>query len=296
MSDSIVTKHIEEIKDQLSKSFPLSLVRDLCAVLDILPLESTELEMSSFFNVQHNGESLEIPYRLYYNEPSLQAEQTLTTTQRTILDCIYTRHHNGYIRQRRLESLADKNLYWTTPFIIQLLGEYILEIIDVLDKKSRDPDLDNFKKFAIENPSYWQLIECEVISYWNEYYRSRFPKFQDYVGKVVLDRINSKVIGKPQDEIREIGIDDQKRLTIKPQKARFPLVYRTATEVHWDDKGLFLYSPKPQQWSYLEWFNHILNVAENECNCRLFLTERTLWSNIPKELKRLFRASMKGRI
>jgi hypothetical protein len=87
------------------------------------------------------------------------------------------------------------------------------------------------------------------------------------------------------DKILEIGIDDQERLYIKPEKENFNLIYRTATEVHWDAKGLFLYSPKPRDWSYLNWYKHITNVTEVECNCRLTITDETKWTNIPKDLK-----------
>ena len=88
------------------------------------------------------------------------------------------------------------------------------------------------------------------------------------------------------DKILEIGIDEIERLFIKPDKERFSLVYRTATEVHWDEKGLFLYSPKPREWTYFHWYKHIKNVTESECNCKLILTDQTKWTNIPNELKK----------
>ncbi|MGJ1431134.1 hypothetical protein ACR79M_06120 [Sphingobacterium spiritivorum] len=87
------------------------------------------------------------------------------------------------------------------------------------------------------------------------------------------------------ERILEIGIDDKKRLFITPDKERFISIYRTASEVHWDNKGLFLYSPKPREWTYLDWFRQITSVAETECNCKLVLTDQTLWTNIPEELK-----------
>ena len=89
------------------------------------------------------------------------------------------------------------------------------------------------------------------------------------------------------DRILEIGIDVQERLYIKPEKERFTLIYRTATEVHWDDKGLFLYSPKPRDWTYFDWFRHITGVTETEYNCKLIITDLTIWTNIPNELKSL---------
>jgi len=88
------------------------------------------------------------------------------------------------------------------------------------------------------------------------------------------------------DKILEIGIDSQERLYIKPKSARFDLIYRTATEVHWDASGLFLFSPKPREWAYLDWYKHIADVVNNECGYRLILCDETTWANIPEKLKR----------
>ena len=68
------------------------------------------------------------------------------------------------------------------------------------------------------------------------------------------------------DNIIEVGIDRLERLYIKPKEERFTLIYRTATEVHWDNKDYFLYSPKPKDWSYLDWYKHIIKVIETECD------------------------------
>ncbi|WP_431311605.1 hypothetical protein [Pedobacter albus] len=54
------------------------------------------------------------------------------------------------------------------------------------------------------------------------------------------------------ENILEIGIDKLERLYIKPEKLSFVLIYRSATEVHWDSNGHFLYSPKPREWTYLD--------------------------------------------
>jgi hypothetical protein len=86
------------------------------------------------------------------------------------------------------------------------------------------------------------------------------------------------------DEIIEIGIDDLERLYIKPKKEKFTLIYRTATEVHWDNEKHFLYSPIPKDWTYLDWYKHILKVTKNECNCELLLNEHTIFNNINNQL------------
>jgi hypothetical protein len=87
------------------------------------------------------------------------------------------------------------------------------------------------------------------------------------------------------DNIIEIGIDKLDRLYIKPKEERFTLIYRTATEIHWDNKDYFLYSPKPKDWTYLDWYKHIIKVIETECSCRLNLTKDTVCKNITEELK-----------
>jgi len=35
-------------------------------------------------------------------------------------------------------------------------------------------------------------------------------------------------------------------------------------EVHWNDKEGYLFSPKPREWSYLDWYKHIIGVVKDE--------------------------------
>lgn len=108
-----------------------------------------------------------------------------------------------------------------------------------------------------------------------------FSKFGHHIEK--YNELLKQNIDK--DIITEIGIDKFDRLFIIPEKEKFTLIYRTATEVHWDEKGNFLYSPKPKDWTYFDWYKQIVGVVETECNCKLLLTDKTQWSNIPAELK-----------
>ncbi|RYE59105.1 MAG: hypothetical protein EOP48_01985 [Sphingobacteriales bacterium] len=107
-------------------------------------------------------------------------------------------------------------------------------------------------------------------------------KFQNHIDhyKNLFDQYIDK------DNIKEVGIDEKERLFIKPEKATFPLIYRTATEVHWDDKDKFLYSPKPNDWTYLDWYKQIIGVVETECNYKLKLTNTTIWTNISNDLRK----------
>ncbi|HEV8507499.1 MAG TPA: hypothetical protein VGQ53_18935 [Chitinophagaceae bacterium] len=138
-----------------------------------------------------DGEQLTIPYRNYFNEPTLEKEKLLTPLQRTILNCIYLRHHNGFVRQKRLEQLVDSDDYFIVPYTFQLLGEYVREILEVLDRHVNYKTIDNYSGFIAENKKYWQQTESRMISYWNEYYRNDFSKLKEYIGKKIVDRIKA---------------------------------------------------------------------------------------------------------
>jgi len=93
------------------------------------------------------------------------------------------------------------------------------------------------------------------------------------------------------DFIKRIEIDESGRLLIFPEKEIFTLIWRSATEVHWDQKHSFLYSPQPREWSYLDWYKHITSVVNNEYDIDLLLTPNTEWNNVPSSLKEQIIAS-----
>ncbi|MEP7322762.1 MAG: hypothetical protein ABI761_12625 [Saprospiraceae bacterium] len=88
-----------------------------------------------------------------------------------------------------------------------------------------------------------------------------------------------------KDDIIEIGIDHLDRLFIIPAHQHFEYIYRSAAEVGWDDKGNFLFSPKPREWSYFDWYKHIVTIVKTEYGCTLLIKPQTLFSNISDELK-----------
>ena len=87
------------------------------------------------------------------------------------------------------------------------------------------------------------------------------------------------------DQISSIGIDDQGSLWVKPSTSVFPYIYREAMEVKWDSEQLYLFSPKPREWSHLEWFQQI-KAAAREQGVELITGPTTQWSNIDSPLRR----------
>lgn len=97
-----------------------------------------------------------------------------------------------------------------------------------------------------------------------------------------------------EDGIAKIQIDDDGRLCVWPQAVTFGMIYRSASEVHWDAKSKFLYSPRPREWSYSDWFGQIWSAAASEYEIKLKPHQNTDWTNISPELKSEIEAFLSG--
>ena len=171
--------------EKIVKAFPEFLKDDVLSLLNKVSLKS-EHQVSDTFPVVVDGEKLDIPYRIYFEEPN---EKHLTETELLILNCLFTRHNNGFIRQQRLERIFTSNEYWISPFIMQLLGEYVVETLFTIEKNLSDKWIDNLTHFIEENNSFFETTKRRVMSYWDCYYRNSFNFREDYVGFQILEEL-----------------------------------------------------------------------------------------------------------
>ncbi len=152
-----------------------------------------EFQISDCFTISVNGENLEIPHRIYEIPYGVSIEELgmieFSANEFLILNCLLSRHHNGFIRQKHLKHILKINDYWITPFIFQLLGEYVVEILNEINENLNDNLLKNFARFADENPIYFNITKSRVTSYWNCYYRRHSSKKTDYVGFQIISKI-----------------------------------------------------------------------------------------------------------
>jgi len=91
------------------------------------------------------------------------------------------------------------------------------------------------------------------------------------------------------DLIAALGIAEDGSLWVKPSTTSFPMIYREAMEVHWDEKEQRLFGAKPRpnpelDFSKLQWFQQIA-AAAREQGVELTIGDTTIWSNIPPELQ-----------
>ena len=181
----------------ISKAFPSYLADDVHIILDKIPLNSS-IGPQGILTALLHGESIQIPQRIYYVPPDPSFIRTLTPLQSNILRCLFTRHHDGYLREDYLRQIfsSDCNNIWIVPYVMQLLGEYVIEILQVIDDNIDLIDTQIIKNFVNDNPCFIQITKSRVTSYWNEYYRRQYPKKEDYVGFRILDYVDEIARGE----------------------------------------------------------------------------------------------------
>ena len=132
-----------------------------------------------------HGERLSIPYRIYPTAAHVD-RAVPSSTERTIARAILTRHHDGFVRQGAAERLLDAPPEWVAPFLVQLLGEYVLEIARMLADERARWLTDDVRAFARENPELLRLTAARATSYWDCYWRRAFPARLEYPAFDVL--------------------------------------------------------------------------------------------------------------
>ena len=184
-------------KKLILNSFPMALRNELSTLLDSIIINS-QYQGQGTFHIKFQNEILNIPTRIYWEEPKLLEPSTLSQTQINLLKCIYTRHHNGCIREKYLKKIIDSNFEWSSVFILQLCGEYIIEILELVYQHLLKSSNQGILNTITENPKYWALTKNRIVSYWNCYYRksSRHPKVgfcsEDYVGFKIIKLLEAK--------------------------------------------------------------------------------------------------------
>ena len=160
----------------LALAFPAVVRDEALRMASALPEPSLKTEP---FSVLIGGETILIPYRIYH-DPALINPAPLTSLQVELLDCLLTRHHSGFVRERHLKNIVASNQEWVPPFLVQLVGEYVIEILDKIWENAGSLDPRLYGQFLRNDPLFFTLTKQRVVSYWDCYHR-RQPK-EHYAG------------------------------------------------------------------------------------------------------------------
>lgn len=187
----------EQSNIEYLNAFPLSLRDDAIVALAEFPAKPNY--KSNAFTVMVGSEIIALPYRIYHERTGIDTAR-LTVLQNELVNCLLTRHHDGFVRQRALAQIICSNHLWVSPFVVQLVGEYVVEILDVIHHNLGNLDASVYRRFLEENPEFFRLTEHRVISYWDCYHRG--VKRDEYVGFRLLDFLKSLV---GENELRSRG-------------------------------------------------------------------------------------------
>lgn len=176
--------HADDVA-QLSRAFPAAIQADARAALEALP-DVTFGTSEPIGQVSVRGEALIIPHRIHLPWPEAKA---LRGTQATIAACLYTRNGDGRVREEFVRRLLPSTEPWVPPFVVQLIGEYVVEIVEVVAEQRDRLAGSAYVEFAAENPRFMALTRQRVISYWSCYYRRRWPGLADYAPLQLVDSL-----------------------------------------------------------------------------------------------------------
>lgn len=146
------------------------------------------------FKVNVEGEALRIPYRVYYDPDLLRRQlRDLQAAARFILLCLGTRHYDGYLRQECLRELVKNEAPWLRPYVLQLAGEYVVEIAEDVANAIGEHSPATLRAFASDNSAYLATLGRRMTSYWSCYHRHAYPERHSYPGAKVLAVLNAAV-------------------------------------------------------------------------------------------------------
>jgi hypothetical protein len=179
----------------LVRAFPAELASHVIAAASIVPAAAHDPTRG--FTVWVDGEELVLPSRIYNAEPEPGAVDRLAPRAQLVLRCLYTRHHDGYLRQRNLEQVVRASDAWVVPYVVQLVGEYVVQIIEVIAAALPQLTVPGsqqralYGRFAAENAAFIDLTAARVASYWDAYYRGWYRSLNDYPGRALIDALRA---------------------------------------------------------------------------------------------------------
>lgn len=166
------------------RTFPSCLEQEAKALDHVIGCQPS-VAIHRSIEVRVGKEELIIPYRIYHQGYE-GAFDHLTETQSILYSCLLTRHHDGHVRQRQLERILSVNESWIVPFVFQLTGEYVIQILEAVEAHLPKFDPELYGRFIRDNQAYFQTTQTRMISYWDCYYRRLYKYPSDYVGCRVL--------------------------------------------------------------------------------------------------------------
>ncbi len=170
MSDQVMLTSIDG--PMLAEAFPSEYQSAAMSAGNAAACLLTRRQWTERFPVEVGAQCVLIPARLHFTTDRL----SLTESEEAwpFARALQTRSNDGFERQRAARDLLADLQPWGAPFIVALIGEYVVEILDDI-LAALTPELARtLGAFVIGNQAYWNTTKRRVTSYWNVYYRARW--------------------------------------------------------------------------------------------------------------------------
>jgi hypothetical protein len=125
------------------------------------------------------------------SHPSRPRLPHLSTARPDLTDLADTRHHDGHVRQKALRTLLDGPCAlqpWVVPYVVKLVDEYVVEIVDDVATFLTEVDVEGspqqraYGRVLAQNPEMLRLLRARATSYWDCCYRRRHRRLEEYPG------------------------------------------------------------------------------------------------------------------
>ena len=137
------------------------------------------------------GETIRVLYRVYLEDSVAEPDEIFTPTRAAIYRCLFSRSHDGYVRERHIRALLSAGPPdWAIPYVVEVCGEYVFGIVDFVYRTLQGTDTSAYKETCALNVEQFALAHCRMISYWNEYHRRtrrECYRYDDHVGKKLFE-------------------------------------------------------------------------------------------------------------
>ena len=140
------------------------------------------------FYTLSDGCQIKFPYRVFFIDDNELYEE-LDEEEKIIYDCIFTRHCDGYIREKHIRNILSKDFDDNCmPYILRVASEHVIEIVDLVYKKLANRNNELFHKFCINNIQLVKKNYQRMVSYWNYFYRDKCFRFKNYIGRKLFKK------------------------------------------------------------------------------------------------------------
>lgn len=176
----------------LAQAFPRKMWGEAQMAASQLLTLMTVSQWTDHFGVFINDEKVLLPSRLRFERDSDSFVPGSNTS--LMVRALQLRSNDGYQRQRAVRDLLTDIRSWTAPFVVALIGEYIVEILDDIDAASTPVVVAELATFIAANPAYWATTKRRVQSYFHVYY-NQVPR-SNYSGFRLVDKLEAELASR----------------------------------------------------------------------------------------------------